>query len=594
MTRAALSRTSLLQSAAAPAKPRVVAGAVGDSASPDAMRRMTEAVSALKLQAVLPLLQQAVVHVQADQHKEAADLALKALEIDEQCAVAWHVLAVAREKAGDYTTALSCYDTAIKLNPDEPELANDLGRLAYAMGMKEEALSLFTHYLASRPDSPDGVNNVACCQRDHLRFSDAIETVRPALMKRPDNAMLWNTLGTIMAEMGEMEQSTIFFNEALAHDVGFAKARYNRANALLALGDLDQALIDCEAALPGVALESERSMMRLARATILIASGDLEAGWDAYEERLHPHYTDVTHFVCDAPAWTPDTDLKGKRLLLLGEQGLGDEVLFSNLLPDVIEALGPEGHLSLALEKRLVPLFRQSFPTIEVGEHATAKVDHHTVRFAPFMQDRTDIDCWAPLASMLRGFRRSVDAFPDRNNFLTADPKRVAHWKKALAKAEPGPKVGVLWKSLKVDSGRYRYFSPFEAWKPVLQTPGVTFVNLQYGDCSEEIAAAKAELGLDIWTPPGIDLKDDLADLAALCCALDLTVGPANATTNIAAAAGAPVWLISTPGAWPRLGTDRYPWYPQVRVFLPQAYNQWEPVMAEVAAAVAELSTSRA
>jgi hypothetical protein len=103
------------------------------------------------------------------------------------------------------------------------------------------------------------------------------------------------------------------------------------------------------------------------------------------------------------------------------------------------------------------------------------------------------------------------------------------------------------------------------------------------------LAQAKAELGLDIWTPPGIDLKNDLADLAALCCALDLTVGPANATTNIAAA-GAPVWLISTPGAWPRLGTDRYPWYPQVRVFLPDAYNQWAPVMAEVAASVGELA----
>ncbi len=482
MTRAATSRASLLQSTAAPAKPRVVAGAVGDSASPDAMRRLTDAVSALKLQAVLPLLQQAVIEVQADRHKEAADLALKALEVDEQCAVAWHVLAVAREKAGDYTTALSCYDTAIKLNPNEPELANDLGRLAYAMGMKEEALSLFSHYLISRPDSADGVNNVACCQRDQLRFAEAIETVRPALLKRPDNAMLWNTLGTIMAEMGEMEQSTTFFNEALTHDPGFAKARYNRANALLALGDLKQALTDCEASIPGVTLESERSMMRLARATILIASGDLETGWDAYEERLDPHYADVTHFVCEAPAWTPDTDLKGKRLLLLGEQGLGDEVLFANVLPDVIEALGPDGRLSLAVEKRLVPLFQQSFPTIEVGEHATAKIDHHTVRIAPFMQARTDIDYWAPMASLLRGFRRSVDAFPPRPNFLSADPARVAYWKAQLDQLGPGPKVGVLWKSLRVDSGRYRYFSPFEAWKPVLQTPGVVFVNLQYGE----------------------------------------------------------------------------------------------------------------
>ncbi|HYF23800.1 MAG TPA: flagellar protein FlbA, partial [Caulobacteraceae bacterium] len=60
----------------------------------------------------------------------------------------------------------------------------------------------------------------------------------------------------------------------------------------------------------------------------------------------------------------------------------------------------------------------------------------------------------------------------------------------------------------------------------------------------------------------------------------------ANATTNIAAACGAPVWLISTPGAWPKLGTDRYPWYPQARVFNPPAFNQWAPVMDEVAEAL--------
>jgi ADP-heptose:LPS heptosyltransferase len=120
----------------------------------------------------------------------------------------------------------------------------------------------------------------------------------------------------------------------------------------------------------------------------------------------------------------------------------------------------------------------------------------------------------------------------------------------------------------------------------VLTTPGLTVVNLQYGDSAEEIAYAKKTFGVDVWTPPGIDLKNDLDDLASLCSALDLVLGPANATTNIAAAVGAPTWLISTPGAWPRLGTDRYPWYPQLRVFTPPAYNDWAPVMDEVAAAL--------
>ena len=125
----------------------------------------------------------------------------------------------------------------------------------------------------------------------------------------------------------------------------------------------------------------------------------------------------------------------------------------------------------------------------------------------------------------------------------------------------------------------------------MLAQKGVTFVNLQYGDCAAEIAQAERDFGVSIWQPPGIDLKRDLDDVAALSCALDLVVGFSNATLNIAGACGAPAFLISTPGAWPRLGeTTTYPWYPKTRVFLPPAFGQWEPVMAEVAAALGEVA----
>jgi hypothetical protein len=65
-------------------------------------------------------------------------------------------------------------------------------------------------------------------------------------------------------------------------------------------------------------------------------------------------------------------------------------------------------------------------------------------------------------------------------------------------------------------------------------------------------------------------------------------IGFSNANLNIAAACGAPTWLISTPGSWPRLGTrETYPWYPRARVFAPETLGDWEPVMIEVAQALA-------
>ena len=139
---------------------------------------------------------------------------------------------------------------------------------------------------------------------------------------------------------------------------------------------------------------------------------------------------------------------------------------------------------------------------------------------------------------------------------------------------------------LKVSSQRSRFYSPFAEWAGVLATPGVRFVNLQYGDCAAELAYARDVLGVEIWTPPGPDLKEDLDEVAALSSALDLVVGPANASINLAAACGTPCWFVCPPGGWPMLGTDRYPWYPGARVFSPPSFNCWGPAMEQLAQAL--------
>ena len=144
--------------------------------------------------------------------------------------------------------------------------------------------------------------------------------------------------------------------------------------------------------------------------------------------------------------------------------------------------------------------------------------------------------------------------------------------------------MGLLWKSAVLTGGRHRYFSPFDAWEAVLRTKGPVFVNLQYGDVEEELRMARERFGVEVWNPPGIDLRQDLDDVAALSSAMDLVIGFSNATFNLAAATGTPAWLISAKGAWTPLGTDRYPWYPQVRLYQPDAYAKWGPALETIAA----------
>ena len=583
--------TLALQSGGGASPVRLTSDALVDATSRSALARLNAAVDELKALTVQPLLQSAGNALNLGDHQTGAEWAIKALEQDERCGFGWYLLAVAREMAGDFAGSIRCYEAALALMPDEAEITNNLGRLAFRLGQPDVAEQLFRRHMARYPQSPEGPNNLGCALRDQGRFDEAVDVLRTALMHNPGHAVVWNTLGTVMAEQGDMANARIFFDESLRLDPLLAKARYNRGNMNLALGDSAAALADCEQALSQPMPDPERIMMRLARSTILINLGRVAEGWDEYEARLDLQFSDVTLFKVNRPRWTPGADLAGKSFLLVGEQGLGDEILFANIIPDLLEALGPDGRLTLAVERRLVPLFQRSFPKVRVGSHATYVVDGRTLRVLPFLEDDMDgIDLWAPLASPLRQYRTTAGSFPDRVGYLQPDPKRVAHWRRQLARAPKGRKVGLLWKSAISNSGRHRYFSPFQQWAPVLKTPGVTFVNLQYGDCAEEIAQARREFGVEIWSPPRIDLKQDLDDLAALACALDLTVGFSNATFNIAAGCGAPAWLISTPSAWPRLGTDRYPWYPQVRTFLPTAFADWDPVMTGIADELAKFA----
>ena len=195
-------------------------------------------------------------------------------------------------------------------------------------------------------------------------------------------------------------------------------------------------------------------------------------------------------------------------------------------------------------------------------------------------------DGWVPMAGLAALYRQNLDAFPDRDGYLTPDPVKVARWKGELEALGPGLKIGLHWKSLVLTGVRARYFSSFERWEPVLTAPGCVMVNLQCGDVTDDLAAAEAA-GVRIWTPP-MNLKDDLDDLAALSSALDLVIGPGIAGTNIAAAVGARTWLIHAPDDWHLLATDRYPFYPRVRTFATGGFDGWPRAIDAVRAALEE------
>jgi tetratricopeptide (TPR) repeat protein len=573
----------------------VAQGSAGDAASPAAIRRLSHALaggrgpSAKAQRKAIDTLKAAVADIRLGDYDTAARRCLAILQTDERNGLAWHVLAICREKSGHLAEALNAYDAALRLLPEDANIAHDLARLAQRLGHLDIAEKLLLKFLTVEPGHVEGVNNLACVLRDQKRYQEAIDVLRDLIQIEQASPTLWNTLGTVLSDQGQMRESLTFFDEALRLDPAFAKARYNRANVLQPLGEPERALADLDQAINGAETTYENAMMRMARSMTLMGLGRLKDGFEAYEVRLDPEMPEAMRVVVDAPRWKPESeDLTGRRILVIGEQGIADEMVFGGCVPDVIEAVGPNGQVFIAVEARLVDLFQRSFPTAIVGAHRTVRLEGRLTRYCPFMEEIAErdgkVDGWVPMASLCAVFRQNLAAFPDRDGYLTPDPAKVARWKDELEGLGPGLKVGLHWKSLVLTGVRARYFSSFERWAPVLTAPGCVMVNLQCGDVTEDLAAAEAA-GVRIWTPP-MNLKDDLDDLAALSCALDLVIGPGIAGTNIAAAAGARTWLIHAPDDWHLLKTDRYPFYPRVRTFATGGFDGWPRVIAEVRGAL--------
>jgi tetratricopeptide (TPR) repeat protein len=565
----------------------VAAQILGDSGSSEALRILNEQTAHIKKFETLTALREALLRFKEGDWQGGGQLALKALNVDEKCGEAWHFLAIAREKCSDLPTALTCYETALRLTPDNPYIANDLGRLAYRLGIPDMAQKFFMYFLEKVPGHVEAINNLASVMREESHYEEAIDLLRSAINDNPNDAQLWNALGTVVNGQGDIENATIFYKEALRLNPNHVHALYNYAGIEAFVGDVRTALDMHLKALPMFTEPGNRRTCKLSIAFCYMLLLDYDNAWKWYTAREEDDNFDKMHYLIDRPRWKQGDHLRGKRVFVSAEQGLGDEVMFSNILPDLIAEVGSEGHVTIGVEPRLVSLYKRSFPNCSVTRHHTTKHKALTVRLFPDVKDWETYDCWGIMGDFLGRYRRQPQDFDATRAFLIPAPERVAYWKGVLNALNDKPKIGVLWKSAIKHSRRDRYYSPFQQWIDVLGVEGVQIVNLQYGDTSAELAEAEA-IGLDIWTPPGIDLKMDLDDLAALSAALDCVLGPANATSNIAAATGTTVWMNTPRNSWNCLGLDHWPWYPSTRLFMSSSLIDWSGAMAEMRDALVE------
>ncbi len=134
--------------------------------------------------------------------------------------------------------------------------------------------------------------------------------------------------------------------------------------------------------------------------------------------------------------------------------------------------------------------------------------------------------------------------FPREAGYLRTDPDRVALWRSKFARLGSTLKVGISWRGGKDRETQRQRSIPVEHWKPVVQVPGVRFVNLQYGPAAAEAALFRERFGIALDDGADCDPVVDLDDFAAKLAALDLVISVDNSTVHLAGALGCPVWTL--------------------------------------------------
>ena len=348
------------------------------------------------------------------------------------------------------------------------------------------------------------------------------------------------------------------YAQAFAQDRNYAAAFNNYGNVLREVGEPEAAIPFLQRA---IQLDPTNVTAKFNLAVSYLLTGNYQQGWPAYEVRFDYEHLAGTLPNFGKPRWVGQ-DLQGKTILVVGEQGHGDNIQFVRFLYN-LHVLGAK--IKFQVTDGLIPLLESS-PIIE--------------KIGRYVDDMGEFDYWVPIMSIPGILGVTLDNLPKPVNYLNADAKLQADWLQRL-----GPKkrmrVGFSWSGRRDSWLNQHKGMPFETMLEMIRAnPQYEWINLQI-DATEDETAALADAGVSMY-PGSIN---SFADTAALIMHMDVVISVDTAIAHLSGSLGRPTWIMlnwfATDWRW-LMKRDDSPWYATARLFRQPKMDDWKSVTNKV------------
>ena len=525
-----------------------------------------------KFQVNLKLVEE---HLSKGNHEEAVKYLLVAEGMEPRNFAILNEIGTCYSKLGDNNKALIYHLKAQSISKDNPIILCNVGIDLQKLNRHQESIDYLKKSILIDPNNYMPYSGIASNYHslgDYVKLSKiSIE----ALALFPSISDFHVNLATALIGLNQYEQAAYCIETALLLNPNSIDAKFNLAR-ILSLKNLSSDAINAYEELLNSVVKFNHDLVPFIKYNLsfeYLKMGYLEKGWEYFESgfdsKIPLNKGRQPNRRFKVPLWLGEEGSQ-KSLLVWAEQGIGDEILFMSLLKDLSTKLI---QVIVECDKRLVSIVKRSYPNFIVrSPHFDVNKD----------QLLFDYDYHIPMGSLPRLFRKKISDFHPLRSYLV--PSKISNLELDSFFKENSKflKIGICWRSGLLTNEREINYIPLSQWEKIFSIPNAVFINLQYGECEEELNEAEEFFNKKIHRWPFIDLKNDLENTFMLIEQLDLVITADTAVSPIAFSIGKPALTFMNEQGWANLGEKLYPWSSNMISFTPKKDDPLQNVLLDI------------